>query len=44
MLETLDLPTIVLAVGSLGTAAYGVADASNWQQAWAAGFVSTRFE
>jgi hypothetical protein len=28
MLETLDLPTIVLAVGSLGTAAYGVVDAT----------------
>lgn len=28
MLETLDLTTIVLAIGSLGTAAYGVVDAS----------------
>jgi len=28
MLESLDLSTIVLAVASLGTAAYGVVDAS----------------
>ena len=28
MLDALDLPTIVLAVASLGTAAYGVVDAT----------------